>query len=492
MSLFARFGLLTHGADEHPSLDEETLSVGDTNDYDDVKSWATGDDADGNPLAFTGAKFRAMNTADEAADDGDDEEEGHSEASATMLESLPVDLHGLWLHFLSDKPFEIVKALNCSEWFVEGAAACEALWRGPDAPFASYPWGISARWNPNVDVTRQLLQMRIAFVPCTQLCFADGTTDEDLLSAAPFLAGAENLQLSKCEVSDEGVIGLLRAAPSLAASLRVLGLHRTRGVISDATVDAVAALCPDISELGLSAAGRHVTSASIVRLVAARGENIAALGLAGTNIDDEAVVAVARCCPKLRILDVSGTGGRVTDVGIRAIARSRCAPALTDLFVSWTGGAVTDASLLELIDRAEELRRVGVHECRGAVTDKTVVALVGGRCGALLRRLDIGGACGAITDKSVEIVAARSKKLENLDLQNAGGTITDASVRLLPQSCPKLATVDLSYCGATFSKTTLLAFAESCPELSLFEVHGMPGGVDASVAERFPIGAFHW
>jgi hypothetical protein len=130
------------------------------------------------------------------------------------------------------------------------------------------------------------------------------------------------------------------------------------------------------------------------------------------EVDDDALRAVASCCPNLAVLDLDGADVALSDAGVVAVAK-HC-PRLVHL--SLANGATSNTSL----------RAIAAHCPR-------------------LAHLDLSGGL-EYTSKGLCAALATMHRLQTLRLVRCAG-VTDAVVATLAASCPHLRALSLRSCG---------------------------------------------
>ena len=134
------------------------------------------------------------------------------------------------------------------------------------------------------------------------------------------------------------------------------------------------------------------------------------------SITDKGIAALARCCPQLRSVDVSGTTGRPNET-------------------------LTDAGATALAQGCPQLSSVN-FECCDKLTDAGATALAQG-CPQLSSVNFMG--CG-MTDAGAKALAQGCPQLSSVSFEGCR-KLTDAGAKALAQGCPKLSSVDFRGCG---------------------------------------------
>lgn len=214
--------------------------------------------------------------------------------------------------------------------------------------------------------------------------------------------------------------------------IKVLNLRQIKSQLEDTGVESVALHCHNLQELDIS------NSKSL-------------------NLTDRSLLALAKGCPKLTKLVISGcttftdsslvyiTGMRhlnlcgcyqaVTDVALQAIARN--CPELQVLNIAWCN-KVSDVGVTSIAVSCPDLRTLDLCDCV-LVTDESVVALANG-C-RRLKSLDLYY-CQNITDRAMYSLAKSSYMEEGLSNLNIGQCtkLTAPAVQAVCNSCPMLHT----------------------------------------------------
>jgi len=147
------------------------------------------------------------------------------------------------------------------------------------------------------------------------------------------------------------------------------------------------------------------------------------LVISNTKLGNKALMAVAKKCPLLQDLDVSGTS-RVSDPAIKVVAQ-HC-PQLRTLNVSNTGGRVTDGSIGVVGCSCPKMAKLNVAKTSGWVTDASIPSF-GLHCPDL-EHIDVSGNNGSIQVSLPELVQ-RCERLRSLKMGD--DLMTDVSKRFL-------------------------------------------------------------
>ena len=189
-----------------------------------------------------------------------------------------------------------------------------------------------------------------------------------------------------------------------------------------------------------------------------------------SSITDIAVTKVARCCPRLTAINISGT--RATDLSVRALAE--WCPALQKLDLGCT--SVTDDGLRILALRCPSLSQLKLFCCH-AVTDAALVVIAESCPGLMTLELRT---CKEVTDVGIKAVASGCPLLRTLDL--AYCFVTDAAIVAVALACPLLTELDLNGCDAV-SDVGWSSVFEHCP---LLHRVGLTYNISAAVMARLP------
>ncbi|EGD76740.1 hypothetical protein PTSG_08091 [Salpingoeca rosetta] len=131
--------------------------------------------------------------------------------------------------------------------------------------------------------------------------------------------------------------------------------------------------------------------------------------MSGTPIDDTALEALARHCPRLTSLGLRSCHN-ITGRGLRAIA-ARCGPALEIVSLGWT--PVSKEDFLALCVRFSALRELDMSGCSESFDDEGVAAVC--RYCPSLEVLDASD-CYGVTDISVHTIIGHLRRLRRIAL----------------------------------------------------------------------------
>jgi len=313
-----------------------------------------------------------------------------------------------------------------------------------------------------------MLDIRVKYMPCNK-CDCVGMID------------------TKCNcITDEEsstINGLIIESISRSPNLKNVDVSYTKGIITDASIAAIAVRCPHLSNLNVHYTHGAITDVSIMA-IAEHCHTLQGLDVRRTRgrITDASLTMIAKGCPDLRRLSVSGFGTMpllanypyvpraITDASIGEIA-VKC-PNLQHLDVSWTDGDITDASIKEVAVRCPNLQSLNVSHTDGAITDASIKEIAVG-C-QTLQNLNVGWAEGKITDVAIKAIAERCQKLASLDV--CWTDVTNASIREIAIRCSNLRDLRISYTTISITDASLVAIAAKCRDLRKLEVYpGLDG-----------------
>ncbi|KAI3927103.1 hypothetical protein MKX01_029871 [Papaver californicum] len=161
-----------------------------------------------------------------------------------------------------------------------------------------------------------------------------------------------------------------------------------------------------------------------VPLIFSLFRRLATVRLSGSNINDEGLEVLAKCCASLEKVDLKDCK-RITDTGLEVLAKS-CA----------------------------SLKKVDLSYCQ-QITDKGLEVLA--ICCASLEKIGLEN-CHEITDKGLEVLAKCCASLEKVNLTDCQG-ITDSGISFIIQNCSEIHSLQISYCD----NVTGIGFL-GCPE----------------------------
>lgn len=313
-----------------------------------------------------------------------------------------------------------------------------------------------------------------------------------------FLDSTNSYRRNRCQVTDFGVIALVEGCPFL----EVIDLGFCAQV-TGASIAAISVFCPLLKVINIESVNLATYTDTVISTLAHGCRQLECIILNHFNIvehedmeeiTDEGIYALAQCCPKLQIIDLTGCR-LVTDTGIQAIAQG--CPFLK-ILCARDASRVTGASLVALGDGCHHLEEIGFSEkstftntdfhflitqcpklrtvdchmhtlCKQLVAsgcpnlqyislhDDVHCALIGGGC----HRLEVVEISQVVTDVGLKALARGSPLLT--DIRVCGG-VTDEGLSVLAQCCPLLHTIDLSGCSEV-TDAGLLAIAQWCPSL---------------------------
>ena len=295
------------------------------------------------------------------------------------------------------------------------------------------------------------------------------------------------------------------------------------------------------SKLALEKASLRAVNDAVVRCIAASSPALTWLDLQSTSISDDALCEIARCCPRMRTLNLRGCYRALNDKGVGALARlvsledldlsntrapasgggamasepagvapsalallasvpltklnltgsdwwlsvdavatlARCTR-LRALFLS-TCNSVRDGALCAIARTCVQITQLDLSNCR-RVTDVGVAALA---ALPLLRHLELTNCPGATDDGLAALARSAppcteppASRLLHLGLRSA--SVSEAGLVHLLGSCTSLTNLNISKCrGAT--DATLAAVARSCPRLTVLDLKDSDECTDAGI-----------
>ena len=256
--------------------------------------------------------------------------------------------------------------------------------------------------------------------------------------------------------------------------------------LSNVDVDLVSRNCPNLVKLVLSFC--HKISDAALLSLAAHSSGLESLYLAGLNITDIGLKALAQGCRALRCADLENCAYSIPSgistagclalttncslLQILSLAASRRVPgsilidvlipsfqSLQDLNVNgWTD--LSDSNVQMLAMHCPQLVSLRIHDCVG-LTDEAVIILAK-HC-VNLHTL-CARSCEAFTDKSIVLLATRCTKLRDIDLDFS--SITEKSINALAKHCKALVDVNVSHISSPFSVASVASLFVECPLLS--------------------------
>eukprot|EP00899_Mesostigma_viride_P021803 jgi/Mesvir1/29624/Mv21476-RA.1 len=300
-----------------------------------------------------------------------------------------------------------------------------------------------------------------------------------------------SLNLAGCKDVDDITLAVMASS---CRELEVLDVSHCS--VTDESIIVVANYCPRLLELGASAR-RSVTDASLKQL-AQCCRRLQRLTVDCTEVTDAGIIAIARRCTDLRLLDVSHCLG-VTDASLMMLAE--WCPALEYLGVCELQG-VTDAGIIAVAKACSTLRGLDVN-CSEVGTDAGIRA-VADHCNQLeyldlkfvritasalmevvrkcprLRHLDMGSGPSNMDDQIILELAARCKGLRHLSLSYCPD-VTDAGIVALGGECHQLESLHVGNCERV-TDVGIAAIAQGCPRLRRLELWGCDGITDAGMS----------
>eukprot|EP00899_Mesostigma_viride_P013435 jgi/Mesvir1/22092/Mv18448-RA.1 len=276
----------------------------------------------------------------------------------------------------------------------------------------------------------------------------------------PLLGGPGFREYGPLWVADDTSVAALASA---CASLRYLDVRRSPGV-TDVAISRLARACPQLEHVNV--AGARVSDRS-VRLLCQRCPRLRHLCLAGCgdDIGDNSVSALAARCPLVEHLDVSGCAR----VGHASLAKlgSAC-PKLRHLNIS--GCSLSDATLLALARGCQQLQLLDISDCKSGVTDVGVSAISRGCPGCATSTSASAGAlglacCEGLSDATLGEIARGCPRLRHLVISYCRG-VGPGAIRALGDGCRELRTLHVEYCEKVTNESIVMLM-DKCDQLQL-------------------------
>eukprot|EP00899_Mesostigma_viride_P008396 jgi/Mesvir1/17558/Mv08803-RA.1 len=362
----------------------------------------------------------------------------------------------------------LTKCPNLRMLSVAARSDCQEPWQERDHLSLTWPYGSLDTIAPHVlslgHVARRC--QRLKYLNVAGCC---DVTDASVVELVGICPGLESLDVSNTDVSD---LAISTVAKACGSSLRRLALSHCLG-ITDAALAEVALYCGGLTELFVD--GTRVKDAGIAA-VATSCTSLRRL-VVPHRVNDRSIGLVARCCPRLEHLGVTGCK-RVTDSSIVSIA-SAC-PRLRRLDAT-ASVRLTDESAFALAENCPGLQRLRLRYTR--VSDAGIKAVA--RSCEELRHLDVGG-CNSVTDDGVGCIAGCCQRLQHLSV-HACRSVTDASICQVAKNCSRLQSLDVSRTAIT--AVGISAIASCCHELLRLDMRlsGQAGGRSlATLADGCP------
>ena len=238
-------------------------------------------------------------------------------------------------------------------------------------------------------------------------------------------------------------------------------------------------LCSQVTDIGLWAIARHCTCLRTLRLSECSGiTNIGLRSLAMkctglveldftkcANLDDNALRVIAAGMWGLEKFILTGCSG-ITDSGVAEIAR--CCHKLRVLDVSNCAkvGEYGDKALIEVGRYCHDLESLNMFGCKH-VADPGIKAIAHG-C-RTLKDLRLTG-CRELSGAAVKALATKCTSLTNLSIANCQ-KVGDKDVAKLAKHCQLLTNLDISDC-ANITAKGLAVLAKECGELMTLNLSG--------------------
>ncbi|XP_077867098.1 putative RNA-binding protein EEED8.10 [Saccoglossus kowalevskii] len=183
--------------------------------------------------------------------------------------------------------------------------------------------------------------------------------------------------------------------------------------VTDSAIDSITSNCRNIEELHMEGFYKDVTAYGLSKLCTL--SHLKKLYLVGNqSVDDTVVMAIAKGCKRLRLLNIEGCYEKVTDAGL--ISLEHC-PVLEHLNISYLD-KVGDSSISRL--GMEGKLKILIARACTEITDQSVDILVI-HCHDLLE-LDISG-CDKVTNQVVELLQRNCLDMEHILTVTAGDLI---------------------------------------------------------------------
>eukprot|EP01116_Phalansterium_solitarium_P019791 TRINITY_DN5662_c0_g1_i1.p1 TRINITY_DN5662_c0_g1~~TRINITY_DN5662_c0_g1_i1.p1 ORF type:complete len:485 (+),score=117.23 TRINITY_DN5662_c0_g1_i1:1384-2838(+) len=309
--------------------------------------------------------------------------------------------------------------------------------------------------------------------PVLTLSYCTALRQETLEAISVHCPQVVHLYLHSCvRLSSRGLQTLLDA---YAPTLESLDLSRCYDV-----ADALAsvALLPNLRRLSLR--GTRVTD-DVFRKVVTACTKLEELNVArcGLRLSNESLLVAARCCPRLRALDV-GSFGRLDDLTISAFVQER---QRISLLCVEQCGLLTDKALRSITSMCAALQVLNFSHS-AHLTAESIASLSACR---QLRVLVMRGSTTADSlDPAIESIVVACPELQMLDLANA--SVTDRAGLAIAAHCRNLESLALTAC-AGITGSFLAALASQCLLLSQLKLTSCAGVTAEHVrafGERLP------
>ncbi|KAJ3039686.1 hypothetical protein HK097_002767, partial [Rhizophlyctis rosea] len=280
------------------------------------------------------------------------------------------------------------------------------------------------------------------------------------LYRSPPLTTTDNFHLLVQTLLNAGT----HAYPSFVLDLHVPTALSEHLLMGD--IDIALQLCPNLRGIKLE---NCVTASNILmQSLGDHGRQLRQLMLRGCPISDVLLADLARCCPKLEVVDLAHTHvtaaavctlvdacDRIRHIDLEGCAASPRAvsfdPRRTSKrplrYLNVRNGGVTDMHIRFVAERCPQLGTVILEGC-SSLTDDALISLAR-NCGEYLGNLD-ASFCMKVTDLSVRALAQYGKRLEVLTLSGCD-LITPDGVQAITRGCARLDEIVLHGCAKILS-----------------------------------------
>ncbi|KAK3308364.1 uncharacterized protein B0T15DRAFT_106438 [Chaetomium strumarium] len=360
--------------------------------------------------------------------------------------------------------------LVCKRW---SRNAVDLLWHRPSC----------TTWKKHESICRTLALENPYFayrdfVKRLNLSALAGRVNDGSVMPLAACTRVERLTLTGCaNLTDLGVIALVSSSSRLYSLDVSMGPSSTTAdvafndQISETSIYAIAKHCPRLQGLNVSGC-RRISNESLIQL-ARNCRQIKRLKFNNcTQITDEAVLAFAENCPNILELDLH----QCREIGNEPVSRVLTkGKSLRELHLA-NCDLVDDSAFLSLPPNRtyENLRILNLGSCT-RLTDRAVEKIV--EVAPRLRNLVLQK-CRNITDVAVYAISKLGKNLHYLHLGHCGH-ITDDAVKRLVNSCNRIRYIDLGCCTLlTDDSVTKLAALPKLKRIGLVKCSNI---TDASV-----------
>ena len=292
-------------------------------------------------------------------------------------------------------------------------------------------------------------------------------------TGAPLLCAMQALDLSGCPSLDFAVVAAsLQGTGSL--SLTSLKLARTR--VSDRALDSVLRQTSGVSVLDASGCGTLLTDVGVAALAGHAGASLRKASFAHTGITDAGATILAAHCPSLTFFACSST--EVTDKGVARLAQS--CHALATLVLDNLD--LTDFSARRIAEGCRGLQHLSLARNK-RLTDAAVLALVGEdtraqgepRAPLPLRSLDI-----SYTKVGAAGFGACIARLPTLEALTANGLPLSTETGLAHAPLYSLRSLSLAW-NAALTDRLVIGLAPLLPSLRVLALTHCPLVTDAAL-----------